>query len=362
MAEYFAYIGTYTEPIAHVSESTGEGIILYELAMADGSLRQRAVKRGVVNPSYLTLSPDQRYLYAVSELNEPGGHVVAYARDESGTLSYLNRQPAYGEAACYLVVDGTGRYLLTANYMDGSACVYPLAEDGSIGELAYRVQHEGSGPRPRQNRAHIHCVRFDKKQRYLFLSDLGTDRLAGYTLDLETGELIPHNSTPVQPGGGPRHFLFSNDGRFGYSLQELDSTLLVFTYDQRQGELTRIQSFSTLPEDFIGENITSTLRLHPSGNFLYAANRGHNSLAIYAVDQGAGTLTLVGYQPSGGVWPRDFNIDPSGKYLLVGHQDSDNIVTFRIDQETGALNTVAETAVPTPVCILFLEAGGSYEH
>lgn len=357
------YVGTYTDPIAHVPESTGKGVMLYTLDLADGSLSQCAVAEGVVNPSYLAFSPDKRFLYAVSEINERGGHVAAFARDEeSGSLTLLNQQPAHGQAACYLLVDHTGRYLLTANYMDGSACVYPIEEDGSLGELSDWVQHEGTGPNPRQDRAHIHCVQFDRNQRYLFLSDLGTDRIVGYTLEREEGRFVPHNEVHVQPGGGPRHFLFSEGGRFGYSLQELDSTLVVFSYEEEKGELTKIQTIATLPDDFAGENITSTLRIHPSGRFLYVANRGHNSIAIYEIDQQEGTLTLVGRQLSGGVWPRDFNIEPSGQYLLVGHQDSDTIVTFRIDQETGALQPLRETAVPTPVCIQFLEIAGSDEH
>ncbi len=356
MTRCLVYVGTYTDPIAHVPESTGEGIYLYELNPGDGSLSYIGQTDGVINPSYLTLSPDKRFLYAVSELNAPGGHVVAYALDpQSGMLTYLNRQPAHGEAACYLVVDSSGRYLLTANYMDGSACVYPIKEDGSLGEVSHRVQHTGSGPSPRQDRAHIHCVTFDRNGRYVFLSDLGQDKLVGYTLDRERGQLVPHNETDIQPGGGPRHFVFSQDGRFGYSLQELDGTVAVFSYDGERGRLSKVQLLSTLPGGFEGENLTSTLRIHPSGRFLYAANRGHNSVAIYTINQDDGTLTLTGHVPSGGVWPRDFNIEPSGRYLLVGHQDTDNIVTYSIDQATGKLTAVQEAKVPTPVCICFLE-------
>jgi len=350
------YVGTYTDPIAHVPDSTGEGIYLYELDLTDGSLTWLDTMAGIVNPSYLAFSPDRTALYAVSELNERGGHVASFSiRPSDGTLEYLNQQPAHGQAACYLVADVTGQYVLTANYMDGSACVYPIRNDGSLDDASQRIEHHGSGPNPRQDRAHIHCVTFDRSARFVFLSDLGMDKLVGYSLDLDKGQLVPHNETSIQPGGGPRHFVFSPDGRFGYSLQELDGSIVVFEYDEVKGELNPIQTVSTLPEGFEGENITSTLLIHPSSRFLYAANRGHNSIAIYLINQDRGTLEVVDWQPTGGTWPRDFNIDPSGRYLLVGHQDSDNIVTFQVDQETGSLQPVAESEVPTPVCIRFLE-------
>jgi 6-phosphogluconolactonase len=350
------YVGTYTDPIAHVPDSTGEGIYLYRLDLSDGSLTWLDTTAGIVNPSFLTFGPDRSTLYAVSELNERGGHVASLAIDpENFTLRLMNQQPAHGQAACYLVVDSTGQYVLTANFMDGSACVYPIREDGSLEDASHRIEHQGSGPNPRQNRAHIHCVTFDRAGRYVFLSDFGIDKLVGYALDLNEGRLVPHNETAIQPGGGPRHFVFRSDGRFGYSLQELDGTVVVFSYDQEKGELHPIQTVSTLPEGFKGKNTTSTLHIHPSFRFLYAANRGHNSIVIYEVDEKEGTLDIVGWEASGGIRPRDFNIEPSGKYLLVGHQHSDNIVTFYIDPDTGELLAVRESEVPTPACIQFLE-------
>jgi 6-phosphogluconolactonase len=358
-SNYLVYVGTYTAPISHVPESTGKGIHIYEFSESDETLNYVGAATDIVNPSYLAISANRRFLYAVSEVDGPEGYVAAYAIDpESGLLTFLNRQPAHGEAACYLVVENSDQYLLTANYMSGSACVYPIKFDGRLDEVVHRIEHNGSGPHPRQECAHIHCATLDPENRFVIVSDLGIDRLTTYGLDRRSGTLISQTQTAVRPAGGPRHFVFSQDGRYGYSLQELDNTIDAFSYDPNSGTLEQIQTCSTVPENFEGDSTASAIRLHPNSRFLYASNRGHDSIAVFHIDSNNGLLSLANICASDGQCPRDFNIVTSGKYLLVGHQNTDDIVIFRINQDTGDLESTNKVKVPTPVCIQMLERKG----
>ncbi|CAN5530711.1 6-phosphogluconolactonase [soil metagenome] len=353
------YIGTYTGARAHVA-GKAEGIYVYQFDSVSGALTPVSKATGIVNPSFLTIDPQQRYLYAVSEVVEangkPGGGVSAYAIDgKTGELTFLNEQSTRGTDPCYVSVDKTGQYLLVANYTSGSVGIYPILEDGQLGALSDFVQHEGSSVNPqRQQGPHAHSIVIDPANRYAFAPDLGMDKVVIYQLDLPNGKLLPNEPPFVQvaPGAGPRHFDFHPSRQYAYVLNEIGSTVTAFAYDEDRGALTEIQTVPTLPADFTGNNGTADLHVHPSGKFLYGSNRGHDSIAIFTIDESTGQLTVAGHESTQGKTPRNFAIDPTGHFLLAANQNTDTIVTFQIDQQTGQLTPTGQIApVPTPVCL-----------
>ena len=285
----------------------------------------------------------------------------AFAIDPAtGHLSYLNQQSTHGLAPCYASVEPAGRYCLVANYETGNLCVLPIQEDGSLGEATDTVQFAGSGPNPeRQEGPHAHMVTPSPDGGFILAVDLGTDRLMAFRLDRERGTLSPADPpwTQMPPGAGPRHLAFHPHRPFAYVISELKSTIIVCRYDAQQGTFAAVQTISTLPDDFTGQNLGAEIMVAPSGRFVYASNRGHDSLAIYAVDPETGQLALVGHEASQGVGPRAFTIDPSGALLLVANQDTDTVVTFWIDGDSGTLRATGHVAaVPTPVCLQLVNA------
>ena len=370
MEQTFVYVGTYTEPIrfgtGKILEGKGEGIYRFRWDAATGGLTLDGVTRGVANPSYLTFGPAGRVLYAVNELklynDQPTGAVSALAVDPAtGALELLNTRPTHGTDPCQLVVDDAGTYVLVANFMSGSVCVFPVQDDGSLGEASDFVQHLGSSVDPvRQRGPHAHSVTLDRANRFVFVPDLGLDRLMIYRLDRKRGRLEPHG-TPwikVKPGAGPRHVALHPNGRFGFLINELDSSITALAYDDRKGAFTELQVVPALPRDFSGQSTCAEIQLSPRGAFLYASNRGHDSIVVYRINPRTGRLTYVGHEPTQGRTPRHFGIDPAGRFLLVANQDTDTIVTFRIDPRTGRLRPSGQVApVPTPVCVKFLRRG-----
>ena len=358
------YIGTYTRRESFV-DGKAEGIYVYRLDPATGALTYAATVPGVVNPSFLAVGLRGDHLYAVNEITgDHGSHgtVSAFAVEPgTGDLTFLNRQSSHGLAPCFVSVDSTGHYVLVANYESGSLCVLPLQGDGRLGAATDVVQLHGSGPNPqRQEGPHAHMILAGPEGRTIFAVDLGTDRIMRYHLDQEQGILVPADPPWAQlaPGTGPRHLAFHPDGRFVYVISELQSTVTVLYYDKGRGRLEPVQTLSTLPDGFKDQNLGAEIAVAPSGRFVYASNRGHDSLVIYAVDPATGKLSLVGQRPSGGAGPRFFTIDPAGDWLLVANQDSDSVVTFQIDQDTGELAPTGRVAdVPTPVCVRFLLPG-----
>ena len=360
------YIGTYTRRESFV-DGKAEGIYIYHLEPASGELTYAATIAGVgtVNPSFLTLAPDKGCLYAVNEITGgkgPHGTVSAFAIDPTTKgLSYLNQQSTHGLAPCYVSVEPEGRYALVANYESGSVCALPIQAAGQLGEATNVVQFHGSGPNPqRQEGPHAHMIVPGPDGRFILAVDLGTDRLMVYRLDLERGKLVPADPpwTVLPPGTGPRHLAFHPQRPFAYVISELQSTVTVFRYEERSGTFEALQTLSTLPEGFSGQNLGAEIKVAPSGRFVYASNRGHNSLVIYAVDLETGKLAVVGHESTQGVGPRDFTIDPSGTLLLVANQDTDTVVTFWIDQDSGALTATGHVAtVPTPVCLQLFNEG-----
>jgi 6-phosphogluconolactonase len=354
------YVGTYTH-------STSEGIYRLMLDPASGALTPAGVTANVIHPSFLAFTPDYRFLFAANETTEhhgePTGAVSAFAVDpHSGDLTFLNQQPSHGEAPCHLDVDDTGRYLLAANYGTGSISAFPIGADGQLGAASDIVQHEGGSINPnRQQGPHAHSITVDPHNRFAFVADLGMDKVMIYRLDLEAGELIPNDppSVSVTAGHGPRHFDFHPNGRYAYLINEIGSTMTAFAYDGERGSLQELETVSTLPTGFSGNNSTADVHVHPNGRFLYGSNRGHNSIVIYAIDEATGKLSLVGHESTQGETPRNFAIDPTGTLLLAANQRTDNIITFRIDQSTGKLTSTGHSAsVPMPVCLKMIPLGG----
>ncbi len=349
----FVYVGTYTR-------RGSEGIYVYRLDPSTGALELAGKAAGIANPSFLALDPTRRYLYAVNELGtyagRPGGAVSAFAIDaQTGALTLLNQQPTHGAASCHLSVDQTRRFVFTANYSGGNLTVLPIGEDGLLEEPTDVVQHHGSSAHPqRQDRPHAHSVTLDPTNRYAFACDLGLDKVMIYDLDLTQGKLRPHDPpwVSVAPGAGPRHFAFHPSFQYAYVINEIDSTLTAFAYDRAKGTLRELQTVSTLPPGFGGDNSTADVHVAPSGRFVYGSNRGHDSIAIFEIDVDTGKLTPAGHASTQGRTPRNFALDPSGTLLLAANQDTDSIVSFRIDTETGQLApTGYAVEVSMPVCV-----------
>jgi 6-phosphogluconolactonase len=363
------YVGTYTEPIlfgtGKILAGQGAGIYLFTLDVASGALEPLDVVKGVRNPSYLAFDPAHRFLYAVNELKEfegaASGAVSAFAVDpENGSLTFLNHKPSHGTDPCHLAVDTAGAHVLVANFMSGSVCVLPILEDGSLGDATDFVQHHGSSVDPvRQTGPHAHAVTLDLEGRFLFVPDLGLDKLVVYEYDAARGKLQsrPELWASLAPGAGPRQVAFHPHGRLAYLINELNSTISAYRYDGATGALSEIQTVPTLPADFAGANTCAEVQVGPSGKFLFGSNRGHDSIVIYAIDEEDGTLTLIGHMPTQGQSPRNFAISPDGQYLIAANQDTNNLVTFKIDPASGQLTpTGYQVEVPTPVCVRVISA------
>ena len=369
---YYVYVGTYTHPIlfgtGQILEGKGEGIYLFRMDPETGRLTRQETTTGVVNPSYLTLDPARRHLYAVNELKTFGGMasgaVSAFrVEPETGRLTFLNQKSTGGTDPCHVVVNDRSTQVFVSNFMSGSVCVFPIQPDGTLGDASQFIQHSGSSVHPKRQRGpHAHSLIFDKHNRFAFVPDLGMDKLMVYKTDFDKGRLSPAKVpfVSVQPGAGPRHCVFHPSGRYCYLIQELDSTLSAYRYNPNDGTFELLQTVPTVVSDgFTGDNTCADVQILPKGRFVYGSNRGHDSIVIYRIDQETGRLSFVGMESTRGRTPRNFAIDPTGRFLLAANQDSDNIIVFRIDPETGMLSAVDQTAVPTPVCVRVYEGLGA---
>lgn len=356
-SRYIVYVGTYTM-------EQSQGIYRLEFNAETGSLKRLDGVTIIENPSFLEIHPNEKYLYAVSEVNEykgqKSGGVFSYRIDgPQGELTELNQIASGGGVPCHIDIDRDGKSLVVANYIGGSIASIALEENGKLRPaLTSLMQHQGHGPdKARQEAAHAHSSNISPDNRFVYALDLGIDQIVIYQLDPVTAKLTPSRLPVVKlkPGSGPRHFAFHPNHKFAYVLNELSCDVAVFKWNSQNGELQDLQTITTLPEACPG-NTTAEIRIHPNGKFLYASNRGHDSLAIYQIDESTGLLTASGHEPTGGKTPRNFNIDPTGKFILAANQDSSNVVVFRIDQKTGMLTkTENEVQVPTPNCIRFLK-------
>jgi len=345
------YIGTY-------SLRGSEGIYVFEFDRKAGTMHQIQAVSNVKSPSFLAIHPTGKYLYSVNEGADKGaGGVSSYSIDKgTGKLQFMNSQSSLSAGPCHVSVDHTGKTAFVSNYGGGSLAVLPIKADGTLGESTDKVQDEGTGPNAqRQEKAHVHSATLAPDNRFVYVADLGTDKLNIFEIDVANSKVKPA-STPyasVKPGSGPRHFTFHPNGKYAYLVEELTSTVASFSRDAKTGKLTLMQdNVPTLPANFSGQNTSADIHIDPSGKFLYQSNRGFNGLAILAIGKD-GKLTKVGEQTTEGKTPRNFLIDPKGEFVFVAHQDTDNITIFRRDQKTGLLTYTGQSVkVPAPVCVL----------
>lgn len=358
-SKYRVYVGTYTN-----GTSKSQGIALLELDLETGALTAKGYAGKASSPSFLAIHPNRRFLYSVNEVAAAGGRtsggVSAFAIDpKDGSLTLLNQESSHGAGPCHLVVDRAGKNVLVANYGGGSIAVLPVGSDGRLAPASAAIQHSGTVADPkRQGGPHAHSINLDAANRFAVVADLGLDKVFVYKFDPSQGTLTPNDPPAASTAqrSGPRHFAFHPDGRHAYVINEINCTVTGFDYNPERGTLTEFQTVPTLPEGVAVKPSDSTaeVQVHPSGQFLYGSNRGHDSIAIFAIDAATGRLTPVGHQPTQGKTPRNFGIDPTGRYLLAANQGSGTIVVFRIDPATGRLQPNGHTAeVPMPVCVKF---------
>ena len=350
------FIGTYTG-------GDSKGIYRLDLDMKTGAVSPAVMVAETPNPSFLAVHPSGRFIYAANELEtfkeEPTGSVSAFEIGEDGHLTFLNEQASGGGAPCHVLLDKAGRHVFAANYSGGSISVFPVQADGRLDSAVTRVQHQGSSVNPkRQKGPHAHGIYLGPGERHVLVADLGLDQVLVYRYNPKTGGLIaaepPHAS--VKPGAGPRHLAIHPRGGHVYVLNEIDCTITPFKYQGSRGLARESDSVSTLPagvETRAGFS-TAEIAVHPSGRFLYSSNRGHDTIAVFALEKGGSLLRPVEHEATGGRTPRNFGIDPTGTYLLAANQSSGNVVVFRIDPKSGELTpTGHEVKVPNPVCVVF---------
>jgi 6-phosphogluconolactonase len=376
---YFVYYGTYTG-FTYMKEglpaggSHSKGIYMSRFDPATGQLSEPELAAEIVNPAYLAVHPNQKFLYVATE--DPlslgpdfdhASYVSAYAIDgATGKLRLLNTLPTGGTSTCYLSIDKTGRYVLMANFGSSSVTVLRINDDGSLGQQTAFMKHLGRGKDPAfQSKAHPHSIDVSPDNRYAIVSDLGVDKVFIYRFDAATGQLSPDEPPFVEAesGGGPRHFVFDAAGKFGYALHEMSGIIAVMAWDAQNGKFTKIQDAKTLAPNFVGANDSAEIAIHPNGKFLYESNRrfrgadlwGPDSIGVFAIDPAKGTLTEIEQIAPGGTMPRQFAIDPTGSYLFAENELSGNVVLFRIDATTGKLTqTKTEVKIDVPVCIVFV--------
>ena len=355
---YLVYVGTYTI-------RGSQGIYAYRFDDRNGQSVPLGLVAKTTSPSFLDVDPSRRFLYAVNEVSDfqgrKTGAVSAFAIDRTtGKLKDLNQVSSLGAGPCFVSLDKTGKHVLIANYDSGSVAVFPVLEDGSLGKATAFVQHHGSGVNhERQEGPHAHAIEVSPDNRFALAADLGLDKLLVYRFDAAKGSLAANDpdSARVSGGLGPRHFVFHPSGKFVYLANEMGSAVTGFSYDASRGALGEIETLSTLPKGFAGSNDDAEIAVAPSGKFLYASNRGHDSIAVFSIDIRSGKLSPIQDVPTEGKTPRNFAIVPSGSYLFAANQDSDTIVIFRIDPSNGRLAATGQVLhVGSPVSVTFVPA------
>jgi 6-phosphogluconolactonase len=344
---YRGYIGTYTK-------GESKGIYTFELdAKPEKILNVKPVSE-LDNPTYVTISKDNRYLYSVIKKGEWGGAAAFSINSDTGELEQLNEKLAPGSAPCHISVSQDNHFVVTANYHKGTVESYGTQTDGALKPVISVIEHHGSGPNEaRQEKPHVHFAGFTPDEKYVVAVDLGIDKIMTYALN--NGELTEVNHLSLKPGSGPRHLVFHPNGRIAYIMTELSSEVIVLDYDAVEGVFSIKQTISTLPANFSEHNDGSAIHISSDGRFIYAGNRGHNSIAVFSVDQESGGLTFVEHTATEGKWPRDFMLDPSEQFLVVSNQHTGNLVLFSRDVNTGKLQLLqSDVKVPDPVCVKFL--------
>lgn len=346
--KYFLYVGAYTE-------TDEQGIAIYQFDAISGGLKYVGTVKGIKNPSYLAIHTKANLLVVVNEVGGQNitGMVSSFSIDPgTGMLKQLNQVPSLGADPCYVSIDHGANMALVANYSSGTVASFPIQSNGTLME-GTMIQHSGSGPdKSRQSAPHAHSITFDKKYGYALAADLGIDKVITYALDNTQSKLVQQGEFALTPGAGPRHIDFHPNQKFAYIINELNSTITACTYDPKTGKLSGIESVTTLPADYSGENSCADIHISKDGRYVYGSNRGHDSIVVFKIDQSTGKLALVSHHSVKGKTPRNFMIDPTGKFLLVANQGSDNIVVFKIDAATGKLiSNGVEVNTPKPVCL-----------
>ncbi|MCH1625243.1 lactonase family protein [Fredinandcohnia quinoae] len=347
MGQFIGYIGTYTK-------GDSEGIYSFTLDTEKSEITNIKAVAKLDNPTYVTISDDNRNLYAVAKEGELGGVAAFSINGQTGNLEPLNKQLSAGPSPCHVSTDRSLNYVFSANYHRGTVDSYLInPANGSLDSTISTIQHTGSGPDERQEKPHTHYISPTPDEKYVVAVDLGIDKVITY--ELHDGALQEVSSVSVKPGSGPRHLTFHPNGQIAYLMTEFSSEVIVFTYQSEDGSLTELQTISTIPADFTENNQGSAIHISSDGKFVYAGNRGHNSIAIFSVNQGSGELSLVEISSSEGDWPRDFMLDPTEKFIIGSNQESNNLVLYSRDEESGKLEVIkSDIPVPAPVCIKFL--------
>ena len=352
--EISLYVGTY-------SVENSKGIYQYGYHPETGDLTYKQVTPNLENPSFISISPDKRFLYAVSEVNDyhhlDSGSVTAYRIEPDGSLTRLNEVATLGNHPCHVTVSPDGKTVVASNYTSGSISIYQVKEDGSLVDRPQLIQHKGTGPdSARQEGPHAHSSQFTADGKTLITADLGIDKLLLCTYSADSGKYVPaaQSAIAIAPGSGPRHFDFTDDGKFIYLMTEMAS--MVNVIQKTDSGYVVVQHVSSLPEGYNGVKAGADIHLSPDGRFVYASNRGHNSIAVFQRNAGNGQIKLIQNEPVKGDWPRNFALSPDGKFLLVANQRSNNVTVFAIDDETGKLNFTGKNyEIPSPVCLQFFE-------
>jgi 6-phosphogluconolactonase len=351
-ADTLVYAGTYTR-------GDSRGIYVFRFNPSTGKLSAPTLAAETLNPSFLAEHPNHRFLYAVNEGGQGGNTVSAFAIDAAtGKLTPLNAVSSQGSGPCHLAVDATGKWLVVANYNNGTMALIPIHEDGRVGEAKQVEKHEGSSANPQRQRGpHAHCVLFSPDNHFLLLADLGLDKIFVYKFDAAAGALTPNDppSASVAPGAGVRHLAFHPNGRVLYSINEMGNTITAFHYEPAKGTLEAFQSETTLPEGFKGNTSTAEVAVNPAGTRVYGSNRGHDSIALFAIDPRHQTLSPMDHTSTLGKNPRHFTLDPTGKFLLVANQDTSDITVFKVHPNSGQLTPAGPPVkgAAFPVCVLF---------
>ena len=354
--ELMLYAGTYTG-------RNDDGIYLLKMSPESGKLTIEKTFGGIISPSFLTINHHKTFLYAVSEVDNydenKSGAVYSYKVNKQNlSLEFINKQSSGGAHPCHISVDRNDKYVFVANYTGGNLAAFPINKNGGLIKASDVINHEGSGVnKKRQEKPHVHSANVSPSNDYLLVSDLGIDKIMIYKIDYKNGKLLQGKQPWVnlKPGSGPRHMAFGPNGKHMYSINELSSTITVFEYDEQECRLTEIQDISTLPENFNGENTCAEIVISKDGKFVYASNRGHDSIAVFSVNEQTGKLSLIQHQSTLGRTPRNFTIDPTGNFLLAANQNSASIVTFTRNKATGKLESTGNILeVPKPVCLLFI--------
>ncbi|MBO9130993.1 lactonase family protein [Bacillus sp. 165] len=347
--KFIGYVGTYTK-------ENSKGIYTFILDTEAAAIKDVKIAAELENPTYVTITENNKYLYSVLKAGQDGGVASYSINEETGELTLLNNQLLPGASPCHVSVSKNNKHILSANYHKGTIEAYSAEVTGHLNPVSSSIQHEGHGPNSeRQEKPHTHFSGFTPDEKYIVAVDLGIDKLITYQLN--NGMLTKVSSLSVKAGSGPRHIAFHPNGTIAYVITELSSEVITLKYDSENGTFTELQYISTIPVDFTTNNQCSAIHVSADGRFVYAANRGHNTIAIYSADANTGELTFIEHTSTEGNWPRDFVLDPTEAYIIASNEKSHNLVLYSRDASTGKLTLLqCDVTVPEPVCVKFLHA------